>query len=174
MPTGVTRFMDQAQEMREQNWEGAPRRERPWPVTALAGLFFLQALGLAALGILLLFNEAFTWQVDLLNRHFSPSARSEAALFFLLGTALLPASLGFLQRWRIAWSYASFIQGLILFIALVLYFGTRPWYVYPLMGFSILLVIYLHQADVLQTFRFDGSERDLPSGDALEIPSWED
>lgn len=147
---------------------------RPWPVTALAGLFFIQALGLAALGTLLLVNEAFAWQVELLNYNFHPSATSEAALFYLLGAFLLPASLGFFRRWQYAWSYASFMQGLILLISLILYFGTRPVYVYPLMAFSIFLVIYLHQVDVQLTFGRDRAQKDRQASATIVVPPWED
>jgi len=44
-------------------------------------------------------------------------------------------------------------QGLNLALALLLYFGGRPAFVYPMMLYGVFMVLYLHQADVQAAFR---------------------
>jgi hypothetical protein len=48
---------------------------------------------------------------------------------------------------------AVLVQGGGLLTALWLYFGPRPMYAYLIMLVGILMVLYLHQADVQSAFR---------------------
>jgi len=74
-------------------------------------------------------------------------------LFVPLSVLALVAAFGFLGLWRHAWTLALLLQGLTLLIALLLYLDSKPWYVYILMLYSIVMVLYLHDGDVRHPFR---------------------
>jgi hypothetical protein len=79
------------------------------------------------------------------------------SLFALLAALALASALGFLRMARGAWLLAVLVQGINLALALALYFGQRPAYVYAMMVYSVFMVLYLHQADVQAAFRPDES-----------------
>ena len=74
-------------------------------------------------------------------------------VFMPLSVLALVAAFGFLGLWRHAWTLASLLQGLTLLIALLLYLDRKPWYIYVLMLYSIVMVLYLHDGDVRHPFR---------------------
>jgi hypothetical protein len=80
------------------------------------------------------------------------SALVKGVFFALLGTLALAAAAGMLRVRAGAWVLAMTVQGLNLFAALVLYFGSRPAYVYAMMAAGALMVLYLQQADVQAAF----------------------
>ena len=71
----------------------------------------------------------------------------------------LAGAIGIFRLRRGGWVSAVFVQGVILLIALVLYFRGRPAlvppYAYAMMVVGIFMVLYLHQADVQAAFRHD-------------------
>jgi hypothetical protein len=76
-------------------------------------------------------------------------------VFALLGVLALAAAIGFFRVARGAWLLAVLVQGIDLALALVLYFADRPAFVYGMMVYGIVMVLYLHQADVQAAFRPD-------------------
>ncbi|MCC7362250.1 MAG: hypothetical protein IT317_22385 [Anaerolineales bacterium] len=128
---------------------------RPWPVTALAWLLLLQAAGLTSLAALAI--GPFTARLPLPPDWFvlpqlAPVRGLVCALIALLAVA---AAFGFFRVAPGAWVNAVLAQGLMLLVALILYFRERPGYVYLLMLYGLFMVLYLHQADVQAAFRRD-------------------
>ena len=127
---------------------------RPRPVTVLGLLLLLQAVGLFGLGVFyfvrLYWQHALTRAV-LLAELFDQLLISLA--FLPLALLALLAAIGFLRLWRNAWRNAMLLQGLSLWVALVLYFSRKPGYVYMVMLYGIFMVIYLNYADVYATFQ---------------------
>jgi hypothetical protein len=82
--------------------------------------------------------------------------------FGLLAVLALSAAVGFLRLVPAAWVSAVTVQGANLLLALLLYFGGRPSYVYGMMLVGIFMVIYLHQADVQAAFRRRGEPLSPP------------
>jgi len=76
----------------------------------------------------------------------------ESAALFLLTILGLSGAIGFFRIWRIAWTQAIFVQGVALFIALVLYIINKPRHIFLLMIYGIFMVFYLHYADVQAVF----------------------
>jgi hypothetical protein len=85
-----------------------------------------------------------------------------STVFMPLSVLALVAAFGFLGLWRHAWTLASMLQGLTLLIALLLYLDSRPWYIYILMLYSIVMVLYLHDGDVRHPFRTQPVATDQP------------
>jgi magnesium-transporting ATPase (P-type) len=135
-------------------------RKRPWSVTAVGLLLLLQAVGLFGLGAI---HFAIVYLVDLWAPLSALSAEElllgvvnqvvMSIVFIPLSLLAIMAAIGFLRLWRNAWTNAMLLQGLTLFIALLLYFGGKPWYVYILMLYSIFMVLYLNYHDVRMAFR---------------------
>jgi len=76
-----------------------------------------------------------------------------SAAFLALAILAIFAAVGFIWVRRGGWVNAVLVQGGGLLAALWLYFGPRPAYCYPMMLAGILMVLYLHQADVQAAFR---------------------
>jgi hypothetical protein len=134
---------------------GAERVRRPWPVTANALLLLLESLGFGLMAVWFLGPLGMRWPFtpDLWTEH-----RGEVLLGFgcgLLGVLALASAIGFLRVARGAWLLAVLVQGLNLALALVLYFESRPAFVYGMMVYGIVMVLYLHQVDVQAAFRPD-------------------
>jgi hypothetical protein len=79
--------------------------------------------------------------------------RPVGVAFIALALLALGATVGFARLRRGGWVNAVLVQGGVLLIALLLYFGPRPAYAYGMMLFGIVMVLYLHQADVQTAFR---------------------
>ena len=69
-----------------------------------------------------------------------------------LAVPLLLVGVLFLLSWRPAWVGAVLLQGVILALALTIYFEYRPVYVYPIMLYGILMVLYLNHFEVREAF----------------------
>lgn len=126
---------------------------RPWPVTANALLLLLGSAGFALMGALSLLPLGVLWPLSPALWNTQRAAVLTGFVFSLLATLSLAAAAGFLRVARGAWLLAVLVQGLNLALALVLYFEGRPAYVYLMMVYGILMVLYLHQADVQAAFR---------------------
>jgi len=110
------------------------RPHRPWAVAVLAWLLLLEMAALLLLAFLNL-------------------GQPVALAFLALAVLALAAALGFARLRRGGWVNAVLVQGGGLLTALWLYFGPRPMFAYPMMLVGILMVLYLHQADVQSAFR---------------------
>jgi hypothetical protein len=125
--------------------EGA--RKRPWPVTALALFLLLQAaglVGLAAFKLILPDPESGDLTADFGN--------ILGILYMLLAWLALFSAAGFFRLWLNSWLMAMFLQGLCLIIALLLYFQSRPDYVYGIMIYAVFMVVYLNHYEVRDVF----------------------
>jgi hypothetical protein len=128
---------------------------RPGLVTAVGWLLILQASGFFIFGLLHLLTLSPAWlrlptsQFNLgLLGHFSLGV-----MFIPLGLLGLTAAIGMFYLRRSAWLIALLVQGLSLFMALIIYLEERSPYSYLVMGTSSFLVIYLHYSDIQMIFR---------------------
>jgi hypothetical protein len=78
---------------------------------------------------------------------------SVGLIFVTLSVAAILAGFGLLRLRRSAWISAMLAQGLSLLIALILYFTSKPLYVYAMMLCGILVVLYLNYYDVRVAFQ---------------------
>ncbi|TAK12798.1 MAG: hypothetical protein EPO32_07590 [Anaerolineae bacterium] len=125
----------------------APRT--PWLVRVLALLLLAQSVGLALLArsnLHLGLSPQITDLSELSLRLLPPLAYGLAALIALL------AAPSFWRRRPNAWHFALLAQGLMLAIALVLYFNSRPPYTYVMMVFGLYMVLSLHNEEVRLIF----------------------
>ena len=76
----------------------------------------------------------------------------QAILFvvYFLGPVilLLLAGLGFVLFRRRGWMLASVAQALIMLVCLFFYGAPRPWFAYPLIAYSILMILLLNSRSV--------------------------
>jgi hypothetical protein len=130
------------------------------PVRAIGVLLILEVLGLAGLGV---YEFA---QVDW--QRLSPGAPQQQAIEVLALLLFVPpavmtllSALSFLLLRRRGWLLAAIAQGLSLGICLWLYSEFQPGYVYPIMGYCILMILYLNSQEVRVLFhpRRDKAER---------------
>ncbi len=131
----------------------ADRPRRPWPVTAIGWLLVLEAAGWLAIAALYVgpwVSRLPFMPADWLEQRL---VRTTGLIFCLLAVLALTSALGFFRLTRAAWLSAVLAQGLNLLLGLLLYFGGRPAFVYPMMLVGIFMVLYLHQADVQTAFR---------------------
>ena len=71
------------------------------------------------------------------------------AFYFLgPGILLLLAGLGFVLLRRRGWMLASVAQALIMLSCLFFYGDSRPWFAYPLIAYSILMILLLNSRSV--------------------------
>jgi hypothetical protein len=133
-------------------------RRRPWAVTVIGLLLLVQAaslLGIGALDLAAAYLSNLPTAVSALAKLLSGAASSAGlgAIFVFLSILAVLAAVGFLRLRRIAWTTAMLVQGLALFVALVLYFRGKSWYAYILMLYGILMVLYMNTYDVRMAFR---------------------
>jgi hypothetical protein len=128
-----------------------PDRTSYRPVRVIGVLLILEVIGLIALGV-----YEF-WQVDW--RGIDPehlSRRMVEALVFALfvpsAILTLMSALSFLFLRRRGWLGAAIAQGVSLAVCLWLYTLFQPGYVYPVMGYCILMILYLNSHDVRVVF----------------------
>lgn len=133
----------------------ARQTARPWAVTANALLLLLGAGAAAYMAAYLLGALGAQWPLTAEVWHAQRGQVIVGFIFGLLAALALAAALGFMRLARGAWLLAVLVQGIALGLALVVYFASRPAYVYGLMVYGIVMVLYLHQADVQAAFRPD-------------------
>jgi hypothetical protein len=126
---------------------------RPRTVTILGFSLILQGLGLICLAGIHIYRSdvvsSFSWHEIVKN---IPVILKSTG-FFALGFLGLLASIGFFRLWKYAWLSAMLLQGLCMTLALDLYFIEKPFYVYILMIYCILMVIYLNYSEIILAFR---------------------
>ncbi len=121
------------------------------PVRAIGLLLVLQVVCLAGLGA----HEALQVDWRQLGPGEPPRQAIEAltlVLFVPPAVMTLMSALSFLLLRRRGWLLAAISQGLSLGVCLWLYSEARPWYVYPIMAYCILIILYLNSRDVRVVF----------------------
>jgi hypothetical protein len=84
------------------------------------------------------------------------------AIYFLPpATLLLLAGLGFVLLRRRGWMLASVAQAIIMLVCLFFYTDPRPWFVYPIIAYCILMILYLNSQGVRSVVH---SRRMAPAG----------
>lgn len=127
-------------------------RSRPGSVTILSWLLVLEGLGMILVGAINLGARNFAWDLAIEERLFDLPFVLQGGAFLIVGWFALVVAVGFYRMWRQAWLYATSLQGMTLLVALIIYFRTRPIYVYPMMIFGIFMVLYLVNHDVRAAF----------------------
>lgn len=126
------------------------------PVSIVGLLLVVQALGLAALVLYRLSGgsggglRGLGWSraVDgVLSGGAEGGAAPVVALFVPPAVLMLVSGVWFLLRRR-GWVVASVSQGLCLGACLLLYSGSAPVFIYPVMAYSVLTIMYLNSRDV--------------------------
>jgi hypothetical protein len=134
-------------------------RTRRRPVRAISLLLFLQALGLGAIAGYGLIG------VDWAGLRFDAGGAQEMAaeraviVTLMLALPVVFALLGavgslFALKW--GWLLAELAQGLCLGGCLLLYSEWSPYFIYPVMAYSVLMVLYLNSRDVRVLFHARG------------------
>lgn len=133
--------------------------ERPWPVRAATYFLFGQMAGLLAIG---LFNFLTTDLTQLNEPRIVLSnvlfALTNSIVFSALALLALVAAVNFWAARPLAWPSAILIQGLILLVALVIYFSSPVFYAYLMMGSAIFMTAYLHHPDIRTLYSQAGDE----------------
>lgn len=146
----------------------------------LGALLILQFLAMAGLGVWL--TTRVNWDRALVvvsgNGQFNvqsvegpwlkPLERSIVFdVYFLVPIILLLlAGLGFVLLQRRGWMLASIAQSLIMLACLFYYGDSRPWFAYPLIAYSILMILLLNSRSVRAAVQ---SRRAAPVGTRSEI-----
>jgi hypothetical protein len=79
-----------------------------------------------------------------------PLERAFVFTVYFLGPVilLLLAGLGFVLLRRRGWMLASIAQALIMLACLFFYGASRPWFAYPIIAYSILMILLLNSRSV--------------------------
>ena len=133
------------------------QQTRSWPVRVASLLLLLEAVGLVVINLANL--SRLEW--DFLHLQTAaaissvPDATVEAvsiALIFLPSAVLATlAAIGLFFIWRTGWLLAILTQGLTLLVCLALYFQQKPNIIYPIMLYTILMVLNLNSFEVRAT-----------------------
>jgi len=134
-----------------------PQLTRSWPVRVAGLLLLLEAAGLVAINTANL--SRLDWDflrlqaaIALNNVPDATVAAVSTALFFLPSAVLATlAAIGLFFIWRTGWLLAMLTQGLTLLACLVLYFQQEPGIIYPIMLYSVLMVLNLNSFEVRAT-----------------------
>jgi hypothetical protein len=121
-----------------------PKREIPWSITANVRLLGLQGLGF-------LFLAFFTAPPPPIPAHRFDELWLPA-LFILFSLLSVMAALGLLRLRPLAWDVAMLVEGAALLLAIALYIGARPIYVFPIMLVCIIVVLNLNQPELRRAF----------------------
>ncbi len=124
----------------------APKAKRtiPWTISLTGRLLGLQSIGFILLAL-----------------HTAPAAPIPAhkftdvwlaALYALLALLSVVTALGLLRLRPAAWNLAMLLEGVALLLALFLYIGERPWYIYIQMLFGIIVVLNLNHPELRHSF----------------------
>jgi hypothetical protein len=82
-----------------------------------------------------------------------------AFLFFFLCVYALLASFNFLRMHSPARNRAMLVQAFNLSLMLILYRGSKPVFMFPLMVLSVFIVMYLQHPDVRESFPYGYEQR---------------
>ncbi|GEM_PF-1371964 len=162
-----------------------PEEGSHWQIRAVGLLLLLQALGLV--GAAVFTSAQIDWLAETAPLSMEMpqdqiltllSSRAMDTLvvsgFYLFGAALAGAAgIGFFFLWRLGWLLAIFTQGMVLLVSLLFYFRWKPPVVYPVLLYSIILVLYLNSFGVQAVFHDRAQRRAgrLPSHPPAHRPS---
>jgi hypothetical protein len=123
------------------------------PVRLVGVLLVFEAVGLASLAAYHVYLQAGWPRMELvaeLRRSFETLAAGGA----FVAAAILAAvgAMGFLFMRRRGWLPAALAQTLGLGTCVALYADLEPVFVYPVMGYCIVIVLYLNSRDVRTVF----------------------
>jgi len=146
----------------------------------LGALLLLQVVAMVGLGVWLF--SRFDWnralkitsgsgKIDVQTVDgpwLEPLVRALLFAVYFLGPVilLLLAGLGFVLLRRRGWMLASVAQALIMLACLFFYGASRPWFAYPIIAYSILMILLLNSRSVRAVVR---SKRAAPVGAGSEI-----
>ena len=122
------------------------------PIRVIGLLLILEVVGLIALGTYEFVRV--DWQRIELDATPPPQAIEVLTFVLFAPSAVLTllSALSFLLLRRRGWILAALGQGLCLAVCLWFYSRLQPWYVYPLMAYSTLMILYLNSHDVRTRF----------------------
>ncbi len=123
------------------------------PVRAIGLLLILQVVGIVGLGV---YESTLVDWRTIRPDEAPPQGVIEVAAFALFAppaVLTLLSGLSFLLLRRRGWLLAAIAQGFSLAVCLWLYTLFQPGYVYPIMAYSILMILYLNSHDVRMVFR---------------------
>ena len=146
----------------------------------LGVLLILQFLAMAGLGVWLTTRVNWDRAVVLIRGQGQVNVRAVEGpwlkalersivfdVYFLVPIILLLlAGLGFVLLQRRGWMLASIAQSLIMLACLFYYGDSRPWFAYPLIAYSILMILLLNSRSVRAAVR---SRRAAPVGTRSEV-----
>ncbi len=145
---------------REQASVSEGSRSRSWAVNVVGYLLLVQTLWFVFLSFTHFLKKIqpekrlhpfALW----LATHFALAVDNNLLLWvFFAALAVLGglATVGFFRVRRSAWGIAIALQCLNLMTALVLYFTEKPFYVYVMMIYGVILVLYLNYSEVEASF----------------------
>jgi hypothetical protein len=147
-------------------------------------LLILQVVAMVGIGVLLYTSIDWSAIVDLSDKpgqvrlHTDDKdtiKRFERAVvftvyFFVPVILLLLSGLGFVLLRRRGWMLASIAQALTMLACLFFYGVSRPWFVYPIIAYSILMILLLNSRSVRAVVH---RRRLTPSEARTEIASGE-
>ena len=136
--------------------------QQPWPVR-LASLLLLIQMGAivgafgyymrrANLGFNLIEQDLAFESIDAIPQPLV-DALTFGLTFLPIALGLVFIAIGFLFLRRSSWIIAMVLEGFTLFLCLSFYFNTDMRLVYPIMAYSIFIVLYLNSAGVRSIFR---------------------
>lgn len=129
-----------------------PKREVPWPIKVNVRLLALQGLGF-------LFLASFTAPPAPIPAH-KLDELWQPALFMIFSLLSILAAMGLLKLRPLAWDIAMLVEGAALLLALALYIGERPIYVFPIMLICVIVVLNLNQSELRRAFPTEIIESD--------------
>jgi hypothetical protein len=121
-------------------------------------LLILQVVAMVGFGVWLFSNIDWDRILALANEQGQNLPKSlekqlEQAILFVISflapaVLLLLAGLGFVLLRRRGWMLASVAQAIIMMACLFFYTDPRPWFVYPIIAYCILMILYLNSQGV--------------------------
>jgi len=131
-----------------QTGTGKPPPKRTWPLTALALLLLIQALGFYTIGIYHLSQVGWREDISVRNVAIHLPIGLLGLAFFGLALLALFAAVGFFRLWSNAWVMGMLTQGLSLVMGISLYYRVRPNYLYLILVFGIFMVVFMNFIEV--------------------------
>ena len=124
----------------------------------LGVLLILQVVAMVGFGVWLFSNIDWDRILALANEQGQNLPKSlekqlEQAILFVISflapaVLLLLAGLGFVLLRRRGWMLASVAQAISMMACLFFYTDPRPWFVYPIIAYCILMILYLNSQGV--------------------------
>jgi hypothetical protein len=114
----------------------------------LGVLLILQVVAMVGFGVWLFSNIDWDRILALANEQGLEQAILFVISFLAPAVLLLLAGLGFVLLRRRGWMLASVAQAIIMMACLFFYTDPRPWFVYPIIAYCILMILYLNSQGV--------------------------